>query len=171
MAVGETGQVVGVEPNPVSYAKCRLHVQQNSLEWVRIFNAAASDSEGTVALFLSGGRESSSAHMAYEDERPDAHLSRVEVRTIALDALVESGEIRPPDFVKVDVEGHGARALAGARKAIADRRPTLVMSFHSTWELEGTRRLLEPLGYRAFASAGEHLRWEDTLYRTAVLRV
>ena len=76
------------------------------------------------------------------------------VSTLVLDRLVERGEIRAPQFIKVDVEGHGAKALTGAQQTIARSRPVIVMSFHSPWEVEETKALLEPSGYRSFTCEG-----------------
>ncbi|MEQ9370296.1 MAG: FkbM family methyltransferase [Coleofasciculus chthonoplastes F3-SA18-01] len=170
MAVGSEGQVVGFEPDPISFKRCQLHVQMNSLSQVKLFNAAVSESEGSSSLILSQGAGASTSHFAYEDEQPHRNTDTVTVQTVVLDKLVERGEIRPPQFIKVDVEGHGAKALSGARQTIADHHPTIVMSFHSKWELDGTREILEPLGYRSFSVEGKELEWSDSLFHTTVLR-
>lgn len=170
MAVGETGQVVGFEPDPVSFERCRLHVKMNSLNWVKLYNAAVSDSEGSANLILTHGAGDPTSHFAYEDERTDAKTRGLTVRTVVLDRLVERGKIRPPQFIKLDIEGHGAKALWGARKTIADHLPVCMMYFHSSWELDGTRKLLEPLGYRCFTAEGEELKWQDSMARNTVLR-
>ena len=51
------------------------------------------------------------------------------------------------DFVKIDVEGHGHRALAGAMRSIANKRPILLVALHSEPETLGIMGLLQPLGY------------------------
>lgn len=170
MAVGKEGQVAGFEPNPGTFKRCQRHVQMNSLSWVKLFNVAVSNSEGLVDLIQGKGHASSTAHFAYEDEMIDRATRKVKVRTVVLDKLVERGDILPPHFVKVDVEGHGARALSGAHKTITEYRPTIVMSFHSQWELDGTRELLEPLGYSSFTCEGKKLGWQNSIFRTTVLR-
>lgn len=170
MAVGSEGQVAGFEPDPISFKRCQRHVQMNSLSWVKLFNAAVSQSEGSSSLICSQGAGASTSHFAYEDERPDSTFAKVTVQTVVLDKLVEGGEIRPAQFIKVDVEGHGAKALLGARQTITAHRPTIVMSFHSQWELDGSREILEPLGYRAFTVEGKELEWSASIFRTTVLR-
>lgn len=170
LAVGREGKVVGFEPDPFSFKRCQLHIKMNSLDWVKVFNAAVSDSEGTDQLLLINGTGASTSHFAYEDERFDESVPSVKVRTVVLDKLVERSEIPTPQFIKVDVEGHGTKALRGAIKTISKTYPTLVMSFHSVWELEGTRELLEPLGYRSFNIQGEEQTWSASLYQTAILR-
>jgi FkbM family methyltransferase len=170
MAVGSTGQVAGFEPDPVSFQRCQRHIRMNALNWVKLFNVAVSDAEGQSELILSQGSGASTSHLAYEDESANAVTAKVAIKMVALDHLVAQGEIRPAQFIKVDVEGHGAKAIAGARQTIATHRPTLVMSFHSQWELEGTQAILEPLGYRSFTPEGQDLSWESSIFRTTVLR-
>lgn len=171
MAVGSEGQVVGFEPDPVSFKRCQHHVQINSLSWVKLFNAAVSDTETSVSLILSQGAGASTSHLAYESENPDDASVKITVPTVVLDKLVERGEIRPPQLLKIDIEGHGAKALKGACKTLATYRPTIVMSFHSQWEVEDTRKLLEPIGYRSFTCAGLEVDWPATDFRgTAIFR-
>jgi FkbM family methyltransferase len=170
MAVGPRGQVAGFEPDPVSFAKCRHHVEMNKLNWVKLFNAAVSERQGTDRLLCGTYAGSSTSHLRYEDERMPERAETLNITLVTLDSLVERDEIRLADFIKVDVEGHGAKALAGAHRSIVKARPTMVMSFHSELELAGTRRLLEPLGYCGYEPSGRSLAWEQCLYRTAVLR-
>jgi FkbM family methyltransferase len=169
MAVGDQGQVVGFEPDPISYKRCQRHVKMNSLTWVKLFNAAVSDSEGASSLIVGQGAGASTSHLAYEDENPDSIHKQVSIKTIVLDQLVEHNEIRPAQFIKIDVEGHGAKALSGACQTIAAHRPTIAMSFHSQWELDDTRAILEPMGYRSFSVDGKKLEWQDSIFRTTVL--
>lgn len=170
MAVGSEGQVVGFEPNPVSFDRCKRHVQMNSLNWAKLYNAAASDSDDLGKLFVGRGSAATTSHFAYEDETCNEKAAQIQVKKVIIDHLVERGEIRPPDFVKVDVEGHGAHAIKGASRTIARHRPIIVMSFHSEQELAGTRAILEPLGYCSFSCDGKEIGWSPSLYKTTVLR-
>lgn len=171
MAVGPEGQVVGFEPDSVSFKRCQQHVKMNSLSWVKLFNAAVSETEGSTTLILTQGAGASTSHLAYESENPNDAPVKVTVFTVVLDKLVEQGEIRPPQFIKVDIEGHGAKALKGASKTLATYHPTIAMSFHSPWEVEGTRELLEPMGYEVFSCEGHEIDWPTSdFYGTAVFR-
>lgn len=79
--------------------------------------------------------------------------ARVEVR--ALDGL----SLPPPDFIKLDVEGHEDSALAGARATLAESRPHVV--FESWYRPDDTTAMtapferLEALGYRFFVLRAE----------------
>ena len=47
----------------------------------------------------------------------------------------------------IDVEGHAHRALAGAREALTQSRPIVVVAIHSSDEFAGCEAALSPLGY------------------------
>lgn len=169
-AVGPTGQVASFEPDPVSHARCARHVAMNRLENVRLFCAAVSD-RATQQEFIVPAAGATFNHLRYEDEPVAAGEKTIQIESLVLDELVAAGHIRPPHLIKVDVEGHGAKAVAGARQTIARHHPVLVMSFHSHAETNYTQALLEPLGYRCFENDGRPLAWAAVVFRTACLRV
>lgn len=146
---GPTGQVAAFEPFPSSFARVERHARLNGLTWIKAYEAAVSDADGTAELIADMRDGDTGVHLPYDaNERPHSTAEVITVRLLRLDGLVERGEIRAPDFMKVDVEGHGAAALAGAMKSIAANRPIILMAFHSAGEVAGTEALLNPLGYR-----------------------
>lgn len=160
--VGPTGQVVALEPEETARRRCLLHVRMNRLAWVRVFGEAASNMTGTIHLVDNGGAGSTTCYVSKESG------AGVSLPCIRLDDLYARENLRPPDFIKIDVENHGAEALAGAVGLLA-RRPHIMMSFHSEQELAGARQILEPLGYRVVSLAGDNVGWDEALYRTAIL--
>lgn len=168
--VGPTGQVASFEPDPVSHARCARHIAMNELENVRLFQAAVSDRAAHHELIVDTPGATFN-HLRYENEATKPGERTIAIRSVALDELVAGGQIRPPDLVKVDVEGHGAKAVAGALRTIKAHHPVLVMSFHSEAEAADTQALLEPLGYRCFENDGRPLDWAAVVFRTACLQV
>jgi FkbM family methyltransferase len=160
MQVGAKGQVASFEPDSGAYRRLAYHVRINRLSNVRLFQAAASSAGGTMKLIISHGLGSSMSHFQFEDEHLDAESKTMSVPSVKPDDLVQQGEIRPPDLIKVDVQGHGAKALGGSIASIRARRPIIVFSNHSQWELDGTRELLEPLGYSVESLTGERVPWD-----------
>lgn len=147
LRVGPTGQVAAFEPNPESFARLERHRRMNRLPWLKTYEAAASDKSGNANLLTHGNLDSTSTHLRYDDEIEDKNSGPIGIRTLRLDELVESGELRPPQFVKIDVEGHGHRAVLGMKGAIQASRPTLIVGFHSKDEADGVLGVLKPLGY------------------------
>jgi FkbM family methyltransferase len=145
--VGPTGQVCAFEPNPESHRRLALHARMNRLGWLSTFEAAASSESGFKPLVTDGDIGATTTHLPYDGEELSGSSAPVSVRTLRLDELVDSGEIRPPNFIKMDVEGHGHRALAGMIRAVSLNRPVMIAAFHSPQEAEGISGTLFDLGY------------------------
>jgi FkbM family methyltransferase len=153
--VGPTGSVAAFEPNPLSYRRLALHVKRNRLDWVKPFPYAVSNTPGEQRFFVYNGLETTTSHLAYEGETWNETIPTLTVASVCLDELVASGKIHPPDFIKVDVEGHGHKALEGARATITQFRPVILAGMHSEAECKGISNLLDPLAYRVSpATAG-----------------
>lgn len=146
---GSTGQVVSFEPNPVSYSRLERHRRMNDLSWLKPINSAVSDAAGTAEFYTYGDLESTTTHLPYEGETRGAQCAPVSVRLLRLDDLVAAGEIRIPHFIKIDIEGHAHKALAGARDTLLARRPIVIVAFHSDLEANGVHAILDALGYSA----------------------
>lgn len=145
---GPTGSVAAFEPNPLSYRRLAHHVKLNRLSWVKCFPGAVSDAAGTSRMYFHGGMETTSSHLAYDGQTSDEGMITMDVPLFRLDDLVAEGKIARPDFIKMDVEGHGHHALAGARATITACRPVILTGFHSQQETDGVLAILQPLGYR-----------------------
>jgi hypothetical protein len=92
------------------------------------------------------------------------------VRTVAIDDLVEAGDLSPPSFVKIDVEGAEGLVLRGMRRTIAAARPVLFVECSDAGR-ETTWQLLSEMGYRCQAAitgkwigAFEEYRHSDYLW-------
>lgn len=145
--VGPHGQVVAFEPDPASFRRLRLHLRMNRLRNVVAFEAAASDRPLEQTLVVNQGSGATTSHLPYPGEQLDANSHTLKIKCVRPDDLVATGHIRPPQLIKLDVEGHGGEALAGARLAIETSRPVIVASTHSPQEVAAIRTVLEPLGY------------------------
>lgn len=158
-AVGATGEVAAFEPSPASYRKLVRHVALNRLRQVRCFPAAVSNLDSERQFVQNQGSTAATAHLPYPGEVVAAGENCCTVRTCRLDDLVETGRLRPPSFVKLDVEGHGKEALCGARRTITKARPVMLLSIHSPQELAGIRSHLEEIGYAPESLEGRPVAW------------
>jgi len=83
-------------------------------------------------------------------KHPMGHISdsgEIDVPLVSLDDLLEAREIRPPDYMKVDVEGAEHDVLKGAIKLLERYHPTLFLDTHQREAHRPTITLLEELGY------------------------
>ncbi len=171
IGAGRHGHIYGFEPDPIAFKRCQLHMQMNALHWVKIFNVAASNGEEPLNLILENGGGTGESRIASENDISEQkHVTVTQVSAVRLDNLLDQGQIRAPQFIKIDVEGHGAKVLLGAQEAIKKYRPVILIVFHGPSELEETKQLLQPLGYRSFTCQGSEISWEASLWRNTILR-
>jgi FkbM family methyltransferase len=135
--VGPRGMVYAFEPLPRNLEYLRRHVAANGLANVQVLPLALSSRAG-VARF--GTAASPAMGRLSED-------GEVEVRTEALDDLVASGRVAPPQFIKMDVEGAEYEVLTGAASVMQRERPVLLLSTHGWREHERCCTLLRDWGY------------------------
>lgn len=168
-AVGPAGQVCAFEPDAVSFERLRRHVSMNEMAQVKTYPYATSARAGQQVLVQNQGSGATTSHLPYEGESTEG-LNTITVQTIALDDLVARDGLRAPSFVKIDIEGHAASALAGASELLRKARPVILISLHSPDELSGVRSHLEPLGYEPYDLNGAAMQWSATLFQTVVLK-
>ena len=166
-AVGPAGQVCAFEPDRISFERLRRHVAMNGAANVRIYNRAVSDTTGNRSLVQSEGEGATTSHLPYEHEVTAGQKTAL-VQTLTLDELLASDRLVPPQVLKIDIEGHAAAALRGARKLLADNRPAMLVSVHSPEEAEGVRAEIQSLGYRPRSLDGAPIDWPASLFHTAI---
>lgn len=141
---GAEGHVVALEPDPSSAAAVAENARLNGAGSVTVIQRAAGSSARRERLFVVS--DGSWSHLESRGRHPLA-ASAVEVEVVALDDLVRSGEVPPPDVVKLDVEGSEVEALKGMREVLATHRPVVLCELHET--AAEIAALLGDLGYAA----------------------
>lgn len=142
--VGLARAVVTLEANP-ALAK--------HLEWmfegrIKVIAAAASDAPGEVVLRIPKD-PSFNGLATVAPDNPLGDSIEVRVPAVTLDSL----DLKDVGFIKIDVEGHEAAVLAGARNLLARDRPNLLLEAeerHRPGAVAQVRAILEPLGYVGF---------------------
>ena len=126
--VGETGVVVAVEPNPVTFATLEQNVAAHNLyEVVRRRQIAVSDEVGTASLNVPMPRLAAWTSLG----TPSVGVARsFTVPTTTLDELLDGLK---PFMLKLDVEGWERRVVAGGRHVLAGNdAPHLLVEFSET---------------------------------------
>jgi len=152
--VGPRGQVYAFEPNPRNIYFLKEHLRLNKTQNVTLIEKAISNETGVLNFSDDLG-----SSMGKLDKNG---TTKVEVTTI--DTLVAQG-LKPPQFMKIDVEGLQDQVILGAIETIkkykpqiiveADCRPSDPQNFYS---------LLSPLGYKIICLTGPELECAGDFY-------
>ena len=153
--VGNAGSVLAFEPVGETFARLTAAVARNGLgNIIRPHNLALADYAGSLwVVYERDGSNIGGAHLVRNDGVPETQVREsVQVRT--LDEIVGRN---PVHFVKMDVEGAEGLVLAGARKAIREQLPTLLIEFNVPQLMQishidgfALAHTLEEMGYGLF---------------------
>ncbi|MBG0784661.1 MAG: FkbM family methyltransferase [Anaerolineaceae bacterium] len=145
---GPKGHVYAFEPLPRNVDYLRKHVTLNKMtDRITVFDVAVSDKTGEAAFDL--GASTSMGHLA--------ETGGIKVKQVRLDDMVASGEIKAPDYMKVDVEGAEYDVLNGARALLAQYKPVIFLDTHNREAHNATVKLLNELDYEIYCLDGKPL--------------
>jgi FkbM family methyltransferase len=155
--------VVACEASPATAARLEANAKRNHLA-VTVVAAAVGDHDGWAELHVA----TDDAYTSLSDTQRKPIRERVRVPLTTLDAIAP-GRV---GLIKIDVEGHEAAVLAGARATIARDHPVLFVEIYagiaSNPDPEATIATICGLGYAAWVLA-EHgleryVRHDDRRY-------
>jgi FkbM family methyltransferase len=138
VVTGSEGIVYAFEPLPRNLVYLHRHVDMNRLPNVAVFDCALGDTNGEVGFWE--GDSPSEAHIAV-----DAPLK---VRMFTLDHVREAYQLKPPDVLKIDVEGAEAAVLRGAVNTLCEYSPVIVLATHGADVHQTCVELLAEYGYQ-----------------------
>jgi FkbM family methyltransferase len=126
-AVGPSGRVIALEPDPRQFSALQANLALNGFAWAGAVRAAVSDAPGR--LTLSGYRDDDRNRGVSRLGAASDGAPRFEVDAVTIDALTDA--YPSVDLVKIDVEGAEDLALAGMRTGLASRRyRAIVLELH-----------------------------------------
>jgi FkbM family methyltransferase len=143
--VGEAGHVYSFEPSPDNLRELRRHLELNHIENCTVVAAAVSSTNGEGAFDPSCDR--CTGHLAA--------TGAFQVRTLALDEVIQNDGMRPPELMKIDIEGAEYECLKGATKIIQKFNPVIFLATHGSEVHSACLELLAEWGYR-FQSLDGH---------------
>jgi FkbM family methyltransferase len=124
--VGPCGRVFAFEPFHSSAEAFKANALRNEFAHVDVFEVAVDNAEGAATFQLAG--TVGEFRLLAKGERAAGNTFVVPV--VSIDDLLERGEVIPPDFVVIDVEGAELQVLQGLTRTIAQRKPVIVCEVH-----------------------------------------
>ena len=125
-AAGFGGRAVAVDASPAAARMIEIEATLNKCtERVEILLAAVSDSNTPIDMLNSG--VFSDGYFKATKLRPKSELTQV--RSVTIDQMAL--QFGPPTHIKIDVEGHEAAVLRGARATLCQFSPLLFLELHN----------------------------------------
>ena len=120
--VGASGAVISIEPGPISFGLLRANKFVNKCSNITLVDAAVSDEDVDVPLFINPNGESDnqvhkgvSSYKFKNEQLREMHI----VKGISLDnKLSDYCNVNAIRFIKIDTQGHEWHVLKGGRKLL-----------------------------------------------------
>jgi len=144
-------RVYSFEPTPQGFNELVNNIEAFGARNITAMNVAISDHIGKQPFYVSSDAARSSFYPSNAAWENREIVQSIEVNCETIDHLVESGEILPPDIIKIDVEGHEYEVVKGAEQTIRRFMPMIFYEPHGTPEVAssaiGISSLLSKYGY------------------------
>lgn len=140
------GSVLAFEPHPVTSRVLALNVSINDLRNVVVLDYALSDSDATAEL-CEGDSDNLGASSL---ERGTDATKRYTVTLRHAASAVRETTAAPVALIKMDVEGHEPKVVAGLWRLIAEQQPILAFEANDHVHNQRLVEQLSQLGYERF---------------------
>jgi FkbM family methyltransferase len=157
--IGADGWLYAVEPNPLCVYFLRANLEHARLQNFTILPVALSNRSCECSFSINYG--SSLIGVGGDSNVAGKPGHRIRVEGESLDTLIATFNLREPDFIKLDVEGAEASAVAGMMRTLEKSRPSFMIELHGREAGSATLRYLAGLGYEYLLTS------TGTRYRTA----
>jgi FkbM family methyltransferase len=151
--VGQSGYVVAFEADPEIAARLRENAARNSFTWIAVEQQAVCAEPKTVFF--------QRANPATSPDRGLGHIvshevvGAIQVDGVSLDDYTST--VRPPDFLKCDVEGGEVEVFSGAERLLRERRPGILCEMHSDENMHMLQGKFAGLNYESQMLDANHL--------------
>ncbi len=124
--VSKHGHVYAFEPVPEILFHLKKNLLLNGFSNTTCLELAVADWTGNESFLK--GHHGGAGHL---ETSLDVVGQRLTVDTVTLDEFVFKGNHRPPNFIKIDVEGAERKVLSGGEKVLQTFRPILLVDLHT----------------------------------------
>lgn len=163
------GAAIAVDPSPMAARMILTETALNDCaDQVVVIRAAVSDAVGVLSMLSSGVFSAGYFRVARGRSRRDL----TKMQAITIDQMAAS--YGPPTHIKIDVEGHEAAVLRGAKETLSRYSPLLFLELHNEMILldggdpNSSLEELAKLNYEPFTFSGVTLARSSILERPIV---
>jgi FkbM family methyltransferase len=135
--VGPQGAVYSFEPLPRNVGFLEEHIALNGITNIKIFELAISSTDGTARFEDGAGPLQGGL----------SERGRRDVRVARLDTLLSESQLRPPNAIKIDIEGGGLQACLGAKQLLEIHKPVVFLAIDADSDYDCCD-FLRTLGYQ-----------------------
>lgn len=151
--VGQSGQVIAIEPYPPVLEKLTTHLRINQIQNVDLRPVAVADKKGTAQLVNTQAENESMASLWHDDNETILHEYTVDVCT--LDTLL-GDNITNLRLIKMDIQGGEYPALLGASHLLERFTPILIFEYDHSWQVaqqsfDDMQKFLSNFGYTLYS--------------------
>jgi len=143
--VGDGGQVITFEPNPVNFRAILDHIALNDFDNIKPIQTGVGSKRETLNFLIPSRLPARGTvnvgRKGMFSGRKD--LSEIKIEVESLDNLVKTYNLPHPDFVKIDVEGMELDVLQGMLEIISNCKPEMVIELHFTNDQKVAEFLLQ----------------------------
>lgn len=143
---GSEGFLYCIEANPVCVQFLTTNLNENKITNAEILPVALLDTQRETHFTVNYGNIGLGVteNSGFYGNKTGHEIG---VRAEALDALVENFKLRPPDVVKIDVEGVEHMVIQGMANILAGHKPVLFLELHGMHCALAALEILDEAGY------------------------
>ena len=127
--VGESGKVIGFEPNTTVIDKINHDIKNSKFKNITVYSVGLWDKNCTKTFYLKENLASSLTNK-------ENSTGIIKVQLVKLDDFLHKNGINKVDFIKLDIEGAEIQALKGAKETIIKNKPNMAISaYHNKTDI------------------------------------
>jgi FkbM family methyltransferase len=138
---GPEGRVLAFEPSAINFGRLTRNIEINKVNNITALQLAVSDEDGEFAL-----AEQGVTSFIFPIENGAAENCS-QIRAVRLDSFIFREDYPLPDYLKIDVEGHAGKCLAGMTEMLRKSKPIIVCELHDVSELAAVSSILAEHSY------------------------
>lgn len=133
-----SNKVIAFEPVKFVFDALQSNVENNVVENITAVNVGLSNTEAQHTIYIQNNGNLGSSSIEVADEASE----KLDIKTVVGDAYLQKNDANSQvDFIKIDVEGHEAKALAGLKKTLLKYQPLVLIEWKDAQMLAEFKRL------------------------------